>query len=56
MRAVSFAYPLVPLAYVLVGSAMMIYGFIGQPKASFYAFATVAAGALVYRVAVRKPA
>ena len=53
LRAVNFAYPLVPLAYVLVGSAMMIYGFIGQPKASFGAFATVAVGALVYRLAVR---
>jgi len=53
LRAVSFAYPLIPLAYVLVGSAMMIYGFIGQPKASIVAFATVALGALVYRLAVR---
>ena len=55
LRAVSFAYPLVPLAYVLVGSIMMIYGFVNQPKASFSAFATVAVGALVYRVAVRRP-
>jgi basic amino acid/polyamine antiporter, APA family len=53
LRAVSYAYPLVPLAYVLVGTAMMVYGFIGQPKASFSAFATVAIGALVYRLAVR---
>ncbi len=53
LRAVSFAYPLVPLAYVLVGTAMMVYGFIGQPKASIGAFATVAAGALVYHLAVR---
>jgi hypothetical protein len=44
---------MVPVAYVLVGTAMMIYGFIGQPKASFGAFATVAAGAVVYRLAVR---
>jgi APA family basic amino acid/polyamine antiporter len=53
LRAVSFAYPLAPLAYVLVGTTMMIYGFIGQPKASFSALATVAVGALVYRLAVR---
>jgi len=53
LRAVSFCYPMVPLAYVLVGSTMMIYGFIGQPKASLSAFATVAAGALVYRLAIR---
>jgi len=53
LRAVSFAYPLVPLAYVLVGSAMIIYGFIGQPKASLGAFATIAVGSVVYRLAVR---
>jgi APA family basic amino acid/polyamine antiporter len=53
LRAVSFAYPLIPLAYVLVGTAMMVYGFIGQPVASFGAFATVAAGALVYRLVVK---
>jgi basic amino acid/polyamine antiporter, APA family len=53
LRAVSFAYPMVPLAYVLVGSAMIIYGFIGQPRASISAFATVAIGALVYHLAIR---
>jgi len=53
LRAVSFAWPLVPVAYVLVGVTMMIYGFIGQPIASLGAFATVSVGALVYRFAVR---
>jgi len=53
LRAVSFAWPLVPLAYVLVGTTMMVYGFIAQPAASFSAFATVAVGAIVYRLAVR---
>ena len=53
LRAVSWAWPLAPLSYVLVGTGMMVYGFIGQPKASFSAFATVAIGALVYRLAVR---
>jgi hypothetical protein len=54
LGAVSFAYPLAPLSYVLVGTGMMLYGFIWQPKASVSAMATVAAGALVYRFAVRR--
>jgi APA family basic amino acid/polyamine antiporter len=53
LGAVSFAYPLVPLSYVLVGTGMMVYGFILQPKASIGAMATVAAGALVYRFAIQ---
>src|SRR5205807_74132 len=31
LAGVSFCYPLVPLAYILVGTCMMLYGFIGQP-------------------------
>ncbi|HXA51110.1 MAG TPA: amino acid permease [Candidatus Acidoferrum sp.] len=54
LAAVSFCYPLVPLAYIFVGVSMMVYGFIGQPAPSLAAFATVAAGALVYRFAVMK--
>jgi len=52
LPAVSFAYPLIPLLYILVGTCMMIYGFIGQPVPAFAAFATVIVGALVYRFAV----
>jgi basic amino acid/polyamine antiporter, APA family len=48
LRAVDFAYPLIPALYVLVGVAMMAYGVIWQPKASLLALATVGAGALVY--------
>lgn len=55
LRAVDFAYPLVPAAYILVGAAMMIYGVIQQPMASLTAFATVGAGALVYRFGIRAP-
>jgi basic amino acid/polyamine antiporter, APA family len=54
LGAVSFAYPLVPLSYVLVGTGMMLYGFIWQPKASIGAMATVAAGALVHFAFRRK--
>ena len=49
LPAVNFAYPLIPGAYVLVGTGMCFYGMIWQPKASFTALATIAAGALVYR-------
>jgi len=48
LRAVDFAYPLIPALYILVGAAMMTYGVIWQPKASLLALATVGAGALVY--------
>jgi basic amino acid/polyamine antiporter, APA family len=56
LRAVSFAYPLIPAAYVLVGTCMMGYGMIWQPKASLTAMATIGAGALVYRFGLRKTA
>jgi basic amino acid/polyamine antiporter, APA family len=56
LRPVSFAYPLVPLAYVLVGTCMMVYGIVVQPKASLSAAATVAVGALVYHFGLRKKA
>jgi APA family basic amino acid/polyamine antiporter len=53
LPAVNFAYPLVPAAYVLVGTGMCLYGMIWQPKASFTALATIAIGALVYRYTFR---
>ena len=45
---VSFAFPLIPAAYILVGTAMIVYGVIWQPKASLTAAATIIIGALVY--------
>jgi basic amino acid/polyamine antiporter, APA family len=54
LRAVSFAYPLIPVSYILVGACMMIYGVIWQPRASLTALATVGAGALVYRFRIRQ--
>ncbi len=53
LPAVNFAYPLIPAAYVLVGTGMCFYGMIWQPKASFTALATIATGALVYRYKYR---
>ena len=55
LRAIDFAYPVIPASYVLVGMCMMAYGVIQQPKASLLALATVGAGALVYRFGVRAP-
>ena len=54
LRAVDFAYPLIPAAYVIFGACMMIYGIIWQPVASVTALATVGVGALVYHFKVRQ--
>jgi basic amino acid/polyamine antiporter, APA family len=51
---VNFAFPLIPGAYILVGAGMIIYGFIGQPRASFTAAATIAVGAAVYHIWLKK--
>ncbi len=50
LRVVSFAYPLLPVLFVLVGSWMTIYGMLLQPKVSLAAALTVAVGALVYHL------
>ncbi|HMC58811.1 MAG TPA: amino acid permease [Candidatus Solibacter sp.] len=52
LRALQFAWPLIPASYILVGACMMIYGVVQQPGASLTALATVGAGALVYRFGV----
>jgi basic amino acid/polyamine antiporter, APA family len=54
LRAVDFAYPLVPASYILVGVCAMVYGVIWQPRASLTAFATIGLGALVYRFQIRR--
>jgi basic amino acid/polyamine antiporter, APA family len=53
LKAVDFAYPLIPAAYIVVGIGMMAFGVVNQPLASLTAFATVGAGALVYHFGVR---
>lgn len=53
LRAVDFAYPLIPALYILVGATMMIYGVISNPVASLAAFGTVGVGALVYHFRIR---
>lgn len=49
LRPVSFCWPAIPIAYILVGSCMIVYGVIWQPKASLTAFATIALGAALDR-------
>jgi basic amino acid/polyamine antiporter, APA family len=53
LRALDFAWPLIPASYILVGTCMMIYGVILEPKASLTALATVGAGALVWRFGLK---
>ena len=53
LRALEFGWPAIPVSYVVVGAAMMVYGVIWQPVASLTALATVGVGALVYRWGVR---
>ncbi len=55
LKPLEFAWPLIPLSYILVGTCMMGYGVIWQPRASLTALATVGVGALVYRYGVRAP-
>jgi APA family basic amino acid/polyamine antiporter len=55
LRALDFGWPMIPAAYILVGTCMMGYGVVWQPRASLTALATVGLGALVYRYGVRIP-
>lgn len=53
LRAVSFGFPAIPAAYLIVGTAMIGYGIIWQPKASLAALGTIGAGAAVYHFGLR---
>jgi len=55
LKALNFCWPLIPASYIAVGTCMMIYGIIQQPRASLTAFATVGVGALVYHFGIRPP-
>jgi APA family basic amino acid/polyamine antiporter len=55
LRALDFAWPLIPVSYIAMGTAMMVYGIIQAPVVSLAAFGTVGLGALVYRFGVRVP-
>jgi basic amino acid/polyamine antiporter, APA family len=53
LRAVSFCFPAIPLSYIVVGAAMIVYGIIWQPAASVTALVTLGAGAAVYHLWLR---
>jgi APA family basic amino acid/polyamine antiporter len=50
LRAVNFLYPLIPSAYIVVGTCMVGYGIIFQPTASLASLGTIAVGAAVYHL------
>ena len=53
LRALDFAWPLIPALYILVGAVMMVYGIATHPIASLSALATVGVGALVYHLGLK---
>ncbi|HYP08333.1 MAG TPA: amino acid permease [Bryobacteraceae bacterium] len=54
LGVVSFAYPLVPAIFVLMGAWMTIYGITLQTRVSLLAIGTIALGALVYHFRVAR--
>jgi basic amino acid/polyamine antiporter, APA family len=48
LRAVSFAYPLAPALFILVGVWMAIYGVLMKPMIALAAVVTIGTGALAY--------
>ncbi len=50
LRAVNFMYPLIPVAYILVGTLMVGYGIVYKPTVSLASLGTIAAGAVVYHL------
>src|SRR4051812_21728361 len=53
LRVVSFAFPLVPAIFLIVGIGITLYGVTIQPTVSLAAVATVATGAAVYHFRMR---
>jgi APA family basic amino acid/polyamine antiporter len=53
LRVVSFAYPLIPVSFILVGGWMIIRGIELKPLISLVAVITIATGALVYHFTIR---
>lgn len=55
LGVVSFAWPLIPVAFILVGLWTILYGFMLKPAISVAAILTIATGAALYRFKLRKP-
>jgi APA family basic amino acid/polyamine antiporter len=56
VRVVSFAFPLIPVAFILVGVWTILYGFGLEPRVSVAVIATIATGAAVYHFWIRPKA
>lgn len=55
LRVVSFAWPLIPAFFVVIGVWMTIFGISLEPRISLAAVVTVVTGAAVYRLRLRRP-
>lgn len=53
VRAVSFAYPAVPLVFLLVAAWTIVYGVLQKPVVSIAAIVTIALGAAFYHARIR---
>ncbi|MGH9629534.1 MAG: APC family permease [Bryobacteraceae bacterium] len=53
LRVVSFAFPLIPAFFILVGTWMTIYGLTLEPRVSIASILTIAGGAAVYHYRMR---
>jgi APA family basic amino acid/polyamine antiporter len=53
LRVVSFAYPLIPAVFLLVGVWMIVRGVQFKPLISLAAVVTIATGAMVYHFRMR---
>jgi APA family basic amino acid/polyamine antiporter len=54
LRAVTFAYPLLPLLFILIGLWMIIYGLQMKPFVALAAVVTIGTGALAYHTRWRR--
>ena len=55
LRVVSFAYPMIPMIFLLVGIWMIVQGLQLKPVVSLAAIVTLVTGALVYHFLLRPP-
>ena len=53
LRVVSFLYPLIPTAFILVGLWMIVFNLTLKPRISLIAAVTIAAGAAVYHFRIK---
>jgi hypothetical protein len=54
MGALNFAWPSIPVAYVVIGITTIGYGFVFAPWASGASLATIVVGAGIYRLVWKK--